>query len=79
MKFKYEEDKTETRKAVAKLYKMNGNSDPEDLALWIKTSDPNKHIWLYTKGISVTVQSSGPPGNVPIKTFYKGDTLEITF
>ena len=73
MKFEYEDDKPETRSTIAELYKFNGG--PE-LCLAVKTQS-GSIVWFYHNSLP-SIQDGGFADN-PVKRFYPGDKITITF
>lgn len=77
-KFTYEEKKEPKREQVAALHLFD---DGPKLCLVIKTSNPDEFLWMYEDG-GCSVQSmglSGGRGEEPVKKFYRGDSITITF
>ena len=75
MKFEYDDDIKDARKAIAVLYFFNGGPD---LCLAINTGS-GKTIWFYKDGLP-SVQSNGfSDRKDEVKRFYSGDKITITF
>lgn len=73
MKFEY--DKEEDRGGVvAELYEYDGG--PE-LCLCVKAQS-NRYVWFYHNETLVSVQDGGFDDS-PVKKFYRGDKITITF
>ena len=77
MKFEYDKETDEPRKPIAWVFEMETSFNTDDLALCITTTNPEKFLWMYSDGY-VTVQSAKPEG-IPLKVFYEGDSITITF
>lgn len=75
MKFEYDGAVETARKPVAWLYRIASSGDA--LRLCVATNDPDRFIWMYYDGY-ITIQSAGPFGE-PLKVFYEGDPITITF
>ena len=73
MMFEYDEEE-DRGEVVAELYEFSG--DPE-LCLCVKAQS-GKFIWFYHNSMPI-IQRSGFSGNDPIKKFYRGDKITITF
>ena len=75
MKFDFNKDPYEDLNVVAEAYYMN--DDPgSGVCLCVKASE-EEYIWFYQDG-EVSVQENSFDKN-PIKKFYKGDSITITF
>jgi hypothetical protein len=73
MKFEYESQPEGTREPVAELYEFAGGPDP---CLAVNTIS-GKKVWFYPDG-DIDIQSTSWEAN-PIKKFYPGDKITITF
>jgi len=73
MKFEYESQPEETKGPVAELYEFAGGPD---LCLAVNTSSKKK-IWFYPDG-DIDIQGVSWGGD-PIKKFYPGNSITITF
>lgn len=73
MKFEFEQPEDATKEPVAEVYKFAGG--PE-LCLAVNTNS-GKKVWFYPDG---EIDIQGPNwGGDPIKKFYPGDSVTITF
>ena len=77
MKFEYNKTVEGVRKPIAWVFKMEPSFNTDDLALCIATTNPENFIWMYSDG-DITIQSEKPEG-LPLKFFYEGDSITITF
>ena len=77
-KFTYDDLREPEREQVAALHLFDGGPR---LCLVMKTNDPNKFVWMYEDG-DCYIQSTSLDGSddePPVKKFYRGDSITITF
>lgn len=76
MKFEFDEDKPKGD-WVAAVYPFDGSR--EKLCFCIKSTQSKEEVWLYPDG-EVSIQRDGIKySGEPLKKFYPGDKITITF
>jgi hypothetical protein len=77
-KFTYDKVQEVEREHVASIFLFDGGPQ---VCLVIKTDEKDKFLWMYEDGDNFisNVGLSGNTGEPPLKKFYRGDSITITF